>query len=493
MTSSLRSQIGECTGRREGAILTPGEGLGDRPSSRKCCEGVGSVGAGQSKTTELLTGNSGLDENEASSRVVEKEEAKSIEIDPRVGGPVAFVADGDYIISGNGNKVRRWRVKDGKEDGEPMAAERDILSIAVSRDGKWIVSGAAYGHVTVWDAESHKKAIRLIGHELGVFAVDISPDATRIATGSSDSTLCVWSLSTGEQLLGPFKHDDGVAAVKFSPDGRRIATATWSKSVRIYDNHHSRLLVNTPIQVGSSYNQSLVWAGLGRELLALSKDGNIYSIDVASGTILSKWAIHANNNPGCIALASDGAFIAASANSSVSFWDLATHQQIGPLIHHPASVVYMAISANQDLAISGGKKIILRKLPDSLPSSYFDHVCVLSPTPDAKDSKRPCSPRPTYSNSLKPCARMLKNVALKKRSVPIVQNICVQVSLAGRRCRYNPWQSRSSLHLKQTNKKDTPISTTFSRIFLMISPDMLQSPAVSRLRREAMATSTKAL
>ena len=226
MTSSLRSQIGECTGRREGAILTPGEGLGDRPSSRKCCEGVGSVGAGQSKTTELLTGNSGLDENEASSRVVEKEEAKSIEIDPRVGGPVAFVADGDYIISGNGNKVRRWRVKDGKEDGEPMAAERDILSIAVSRDGKWIVSGAAYGHVTVWDAESHKKAIRLIGHELGVFAVDISPDATRIATGSSDSTLCVWSLSTGEQLLGPFKHDDGVAAVKFSPDRRRIATAT---------------------------------------------------------------------------------------------------------------------------------------------------------------------------------------------------------------------------------------------------------------------------
>ena len=132
MTSSLQSQISECTGRREGLILTPGEGLGDRPSSRNSHEGVGSVEAGQSKTTELLTGKPGLNENEASSRVVEKGETKLIEIDPlgRVGGPVAFVADGDHIVGGNGNKIRRWRVKDGKEVGEPMAAERDILSIA---------------------------------------------------------------------------------------------------------------------------------------------------------------------------------------------------------------------------------------------------------------------------------------------------------------------------------------------------------------------------
>ena len=387
MTFSLRSLIGECTGRREGVTLTRGEGLGDRPSSGNSHEGVGSVEQGQSKTTELLTGNPGVNENEASSRTVEGGKEKSIKIDLRVrAGPVAFVTDGDYIVVGDGKKIRRWRVNDGKEDGQPMGARSEVRSIAVSRDGKWIVSGARDGRVTVWDAQSHKKAIEFRGHNDAVYAVDISPDKTRIATGSWD-TVHVWSLSTGEQLLGPLKHSDWVAVVKFSRDGRRIATATCLRaSVRIYNGRNGRLLVDTPIQVGSSPNQSLAWVGLGKELFALSKDGNIHYIDVATRTTLSKWAIHSSNHPRCIALASDGAFIAASDSSSVSFWDIATLQQIGPLIHHPGNIVYMAISANQDLAISGGNEMTLRKLPDILPSSYFNHVCVNLPMPGANET-----------------------------------------------------------------------------------------------------------
>ena len=247
------------------------------------------------------------------------------------------------------------------------------------------MSGTVDGHVTVWDAEGHKKAIEFRGHKGLVFAVDISPDGTRFAAGPVDHVVRVWSLSTGEQLLGPLEHNGTVVAVKFSPDGRRIATATWKHDVvRIYDSHDGRLLVDAPIRVSSLHNQSLAWTGVGKTLLALSDNGNIHCIDVATGTTLSKWAIHSNNYyPGCIALASDGAFIAASGGGSVSFFDMATHQQleVGPLIYHPvpgaASVKYMAISANQDLAISGGKKIILWKLSDSLFSSYFDHVCVL--------------------------------------------------------------------------------------------------------------------
>ena len=359
---------------------------GDRPS-RNGHEGVTSVEKGQSKTTGLLTGRPGLGENEASSRIVEKREAKSIEIDGEVKTrSIAFVADGDYIVSSDNNKIRRWRVKDGKEVGQQMDAGSKVWSIAASRDGKWIVSGAYDGRVTVWDAENHKEAIEFRGHSGFVSVMDISPDGTRIATGSWDYTLCVWSLSTGKQLLGPIKHDYRVVAAKFSPDGRRIATATWTTPVRVYDSHDGRLLVDTPIRVGSSYNHSLAWTALSKELLTLSDDGTIHRIDVATGTTLSKWAIHRNYHARCIALASDGAFIAASAKSSVSFWEIATHQQIGPLIHHPYKVESMAISANHSLVMSGGKKIILRKLPDILPSSCFDHVHVLSPKVDDKET-----------------------------------------------------------------------------------------------------------
>ena len=304
--------------------------------------------------------------------------AKLIEIDGKYEwNSIAFVGEAGYIVGGDGKKIRRWKVNDGKEVGKPMNVGYIIHSIAASRDGKWIVSGTRSGQAAVWNAESHAKVSEFKGHISAVYAVDISPDATRIASGSIDTTVRVWSRSTGAQLLGLWQHNSGIAAVKFAPDGHFIATATWKReSVRVYDSHDGRLLFDSPVRVGSPFNQSLAWVSDSKQLFALSHDGKIYCLDVPSGRILAAWAIHSNDGFSCIALASDGVFIAASTKSTISFWDTGTHKKIGPLIHHPDDVRYIAISANDDLVVSGGSKIILRRLPDILPSSYFDDVGV---------------------------------------------------------------------------------------------------------------------
>jgi len=104
-----------------------------------------------------------------------------------------------------------------------MNAGSRVVSIAVSQDGKRIVSGTKDGRVTVWNAASRSKIIEFKAHFSWVCAVDVSPDTTKIATGSDDSIACVWSLSTGERLLS-LKHDRMVVAAKFAHDGRLIAT-----------------------------------------------------------------------------------------------------------------------------------------------------------------------------------------------------------------------------------------------------------------------------
>ena len=290
---------------------------------------------------------------------------------------IAVVGDAGYIVGGDGKKIHRWKVNDGKEVGQPMDAGSDVSSIAASQDGKWIVGGMESGQVVVWDANSHEKVSEFKGHNKPVYAVDISPDATRIASGSDDPNICVWSRSTGEQLLGPLEHDFDVVAVKFSPDGQFIATAPWKrKSVQIYDSRDGHLILDRPIEVGSPYNQSLAWVSDSKQLFALSRDGRVHCLDVTNGRILSVWTVHGSGSPSCITLGSNAAFIAVSANSSVSFWDTTTHRQIGPLIRHPADIWNMEISANDDLVLSEGTKIVLRQLPDILPSSYFDDVGV---------------------------------------------------------------------------------------------------------------------
>ena len=259
-----------------------------------------------------------------------------------------------------------------------MYAGSPVFNITVSRDGKWIVSGTCSGLVTVWNAETHSKVTEFKAHGGWVRAVDVSPDATKIATGSDDHTACVWSLSTGERLLGPLKHNNPVAAAKFSPDGRLIATATWNHdSVRVYDGQNGALLVDFPVQVYSPYNQSLAWASDGKKLFALSKDGYIHHFDVSATTTLSKWRIHSSNGDArCITLANYGTFIAASAGSSVSFWDTATREQVGSVIKYTHVIWSMAMSSNYDLVIGGNHKITLRTLCDMLPSHYVDNVSV---------------------------------------------------------------------------------------------------------------------
>lgn len=275
---------------------------------------------------------------------------------------VAFLADGKYIVRGGwGNTIRRWRVEDGKEVGKPMDTGDIIWNIAVSQDGKWIVSGT--DRVTVWDAKNHKKVIEFEGHTDWVRSVDISLDGTRIATGSFDHTASVSSLSTGERLLHLLYHNHIVAAAKFSPSERLIATAAWNHDgVRVYNSQDGRLLVDARIKVINGVNQSLAWASDSERLFVLSDDGNINCLDVFTGATLSRWPIHSSNKPSCIALGSNDTFIAASTDSSVSFWDTTTHKQVGSVIEHPSLVECMAISANYDLAIGGGLFITLRSL-----------------------------------------------------------------------------------------------------------------------------------
>ena len=251
-----------------------------------------------------------------------------------------------------------------------MVAESCICSIAVSRDGRWIVSGTRGGQVQVWNAESGKRVTEFRGHNHWVQAIDVSPDSTRIASGSDDNTACVWSLSTGKRLLGPWKHDE-VFVVKFSPDGRLIATATKT-SFRIYDGRSGNLVVDVPIKVTYSLNHSLAWSSNSEHLFVVSS-GKIICLHASTGATFSQWSIHGDKY-NHIALASDGAFIAASSDSSVSFLDAATHRQIGSVVQHAAEVKCMAISANHNIVIGGGNEITLGSLCNTLPSFYCDTV-----------------------------------------------------------------------------------------------------------------------
>ncbi len=75
--------------------------------------------------------------------------------------------------------------------------------MALSPDGKRIISGSVDQTVKVWDSGKGHEVLTLKGHANGVNSVAFSPDGNRIASGSFDFTVRVWSADNGRKALLP--------------------------------------------------------------------------------------------------------------------------------------------------------------------------------------------------------------------------------------------------------------------------------------------------
>jgi WD40 repeat protein len=64
---------------------------------------------------------------------------------------VAVTANGKYVISGSGDKtVRVWELATGKEVRSFTGHEASVWSVAVTANGKYVISGGEDNTVRVW-------------------------------------------------------------------------------------------------------------------------------------------------------------------------------------------------------------------------------------------------------------------------------------------------------------------------------------------------------
>ena len=110
-----------------------------------------------------------------------------------------------------------------------------VTSVAVSPDGRRIVSGSLDKTVAVWDLETGTQIHRLTGHQDAVWSVAVSPDGRRIVSGSQDNTVAVWDLESGAPIHRLTGHQDAVKSVAVSPDGRRIVSGSEDNTVAVWD------------------------------------------------------------------------------------------------------------------------------------------------------------------------------------------------------------------------------------------------------------------
>jgi WD40 repeat protein len=112
--------------------------------------------------------------------------------------------------------------------------------VAISPDGRWLVTGSEDDTARLWDLAAKDPAaasIVLRGHEDTIWCVAISPDGWWLVTGSADKTARLWDLTAKAPAAAPVVlrgHENTIWCVAVSPDGRWIVTGSWDKTARLW-------------------------------------------------------------------------------------------------------------------------------------------------------------------------------------------------------------------------------------------------------------------
>ena len=138
--------------------------------------------------------------------------------------------------------MRVWDLASGAPVGALTGHSGPVSSVAVSPDGRRIISGSHDDAVRVWDLATGARVGALTGHSGTVSSVAVSPDGTRIISASHDTTVRVWDLATGAPIGDPLTGHTGpcgrwrsprtAAASSAAAATARCGCGTWPPAPR---------------------------------------------------------------------------------------------------------------------------------------------------------------------------------------------------------------------------------------------------------------------
>jgi WD40 repeat protein len=227
--------------------------------------------------------------------------------------------------------------------------ESRVNSLAFTRDGRHLLSGASDGTARLWDADTGRE---LACYRVGanVSCVAVSPDGRRALLGCGDFTARLWDLARGSELSRFTGHARAVNGVAFSPDGRRAVTGGADAGIRLWHVASAREILR--FDEHRKEVSSLTFTPDGLFVLSCSQDGALCLWDSETG-----WETQqlpgTGDWPLCVAVSQDGRRAACGGVEKLGLWDLEGGRSLGTFDGHVLPVMSAQFTPNCRWLLSG--------------------------------------------------------------------------------------------------------------------------------------------
>jgi WD40 repeat protein len=113
-----------------------------------------------------------------------------------LGDLMAISPNSEFIVTKSGPTAQIWDAQTGQEGPVLVGHTDDIISLAISSDNQFIVTGSVDGTARIWNAQTGEPGLIFPGKpKQDINEVAISSDNTFIVLGNSDGNVMIWRLT----------------------------------------------------------------------------------------------------------------------------------------------------------------------------------------------------------------------------------------------------------------------------------------------------------
>lgn len=213
---------------------------------------------------------------------------------------VSFCSDNRRFVScGDDGAISLWDIVSGKKIRSFRGHSGPVASVATSRDGRTILSGAEHpdGRICLWDADNGTKLMSMPCIAGGIQSLARSPDGAYAVSGEGDAMIVLRDLRT-KKVVRTFQQayrSQIISCVAFSPDGKSVLSlGGHERTIYLWDVNTGKVKWN----VGSGeYPYWAAFAPNGQTILTAVYDEHIRRLDALSGEEIQRFS---HRSPGSL-------------------------------------------------------------------------------------------------------------------------------------------------------------------------------------------------